>query len=177
MSKRIVMVIAPDQFRDEELHVPRDLFRKEGWHVDTVSTQAGAATGMLGATENIQLTLEDIVAENYDAAIVVGGMGSMAYLWPNTQLHDLLKTVARTGKIVGAICISGAVLANAGLLRGKKATVWETPETLEALQLGGAQYTGEACTTDGNIVTANGPEAAEVFGKAVAERVKTLTTV
>jgi len=177
MSKRILMVIAPDQFRDEELQVPRDIFKAEGWQVDTVSTRTGPAKGMLGATENVQLTLDDIVPENYDAALVVGGMGSIEYLWDNAQLHGALKTVANARKVVGAICLSGAVLANAGLLAGKKATVWEMPESLAALKKGGASYTGEPCTVDGNVVTANGPEAAEKFGKSVTERVKALAAV
>ena len=177
MSKRILMVIAPDQFRDEELQVPRDIFKAEGWQVDTVSTQTGKANGMLGAVEDVQLTLDDIVAANYDAALVVGGMGSVEHLWPNAQLHDALKTVAGKNKVVGAICLSGAVLANAGLLQGKKATVWEMPESLEALKAGGANYTGEPCTVDGNVITANGPDAAEAFGKSVAERVKALAAV
>lgn len=177
MSRRILMVIAPDQFRDEELQTPRDIFKQEGWQVDTVSTKAGEAKGMLGATENVQLTLDDVVAENYDAAVVVGGMGSVEHLWPNTQLHDTLKTVASKGKVVAAICLSGAVLANAGLLQGKKATVWEMPESLDALKAGGADYTGDPCTVDGNVVTANGPDAAEQFGNAVSERVKALAAV
>lgn len=178
-KRRILMVIAPTQFRDEELAEPKAIFEKEGWLVHVASTQLGAATGMLGATEVVATTLDEVslpepIAQ-YDAVVVVGGMGSLEYLWHQPVLHQILKTAADQNKIIGAICLSGAVLANAGVLHGKKATVWETSESLKALQVGGATYTGEACTIDGNIITANGPEAAQAFGNAIAERVKALT--
>ncbi len=174
MSKRILMVIPPDDFRDEELCVPRDIFKAEGWQVDTVSTKVCSASGMLGATEVITQSVTDIDPLSYDAVVVVGGMGSPAHLWNSTPLHNLLKAVDSNGRVISAICLSGAVLAKAGLLKGKRATVWEMPEAVEALTQNGAEYTGEAVSIDGRIVTANGPDAAEAFGKAVVEQVKAL---
>ncbi len=179
MSRKILMIIAPDQFRDEELLVPRAAFEAEGWAVDTVSTCAGEARGMLGAVETVKHDLIYAAAEAkksaYDAAVVVGGMGSPEFLWDSALVHSILQTLAQQGRVLAAICLSGAVLANAGLLKGKKATVWEMPESLEAMKAGGCQYTGEPVTVDGNIVTANGPDAAKDFAKAVIERVKALT--
>ncbi len=173
-SKRVLMVIAPEGFRDEELHVPRDVFKAEGWRVDTVSTKVGSAGGMLGAAESITQTLSDIDPLNYDAVAVVGGMGSPAHLWNCSPLHSILKAIDGNGKVISAICLSGVVLAKAGLLQGKRATVWEMPESVETLAQHGAQYTGDDVTVDGRIVTANGPDAAEAFGKAVVEQVKSL---
>ncbi len=173
-SQRVLMVIAPEGFRDEELSVPRDLFKAEGWQVDTVSTKICSASGMLGALEAVTQTLNHIDPLNYDAVVVVGGMGSPAHLWNDVTLHQTLQSVEANGKVIAAICLSGAVLAKAGLLQRKRATVWEMPESIEALTQNGAEYTGEPVTVDGRIVTANGPDAAEAFGKTVIERVKAL---
>lgn len=179
MANKILMIIAPDQFRDEELLVPRKAFLDEGWTVDTVSTRTGESKGMLGAVENVQADLADAQAQvqnnAYAAVIVVGGMGSPEYLWNNSQVHQILQRMNAQNKIIAAICLSGAVLAKAGLLNGKRATVWEMPESLEALKAGGCRYTGEAVTVDGNIITANGPEAAPAFAEAVIEKIKSLT--
>lgn len=174
MTKRVLMVIAPEQFRDEELLVPRGIYRNEGWQVDTVSTTAGTATGMLGAREEVAKTLDDVDETAYDAVSVVGGMGSPDHLWENTRLHTVLQSIYNRGGVVSAICLSGAVPAKAGLLSGKKATVWEDPTAIKALEDGGATYTGEPCTVDGRIVTANGPDAADAFGRAVVDQVKAL---
>lgn len=178
MARKVLMVIAPEQFRDEELQVPRQAFEAQGWHVDTASTQTGVAEGMLGAKENIAKDLNmvepDAQKGAYDAAVVVGGMGSPTHLWDNQQLHRILQAVHQHNKVIASICLSGGVLAKAGLLKGKQATVWEMPESLQALKEGGAQYTGQPVTVDGNIVTANGPEAAQAFANSVIERVNAL---
>lgn len=171
----VLIVIAPEQFRDEELHVPQNYLRHQGHTVEVISTRAGEATGMLGAVEAISTTLEDIRPQDiqeYDAVLVAGGMGAIEHLWSNTKLMQLLQSASNHNAIIGGICLSGAVPAQAGLLNGKKATVWETPESLAILKEGGAIYTGEPCTVDGNVVTANGPEAAEAFAKAIAEKLK-----
>lgn len=178
-SKKILMIIAPDQFRDEELLVPRKAFTEQGWQVDTVSTRTGEINGMLGAVEPVTLDLNHAKTQteqqNYDAVVVVGGMGSPEYLWNNSQLHQILKTLDQQGRIIASICLSGAVLAKVGLLTGKKATVWEMPESLATFKENGVNYTGDPVTEDGRFITANGPDAAADFAKAVIEKVKALT--
>lgn len=179
MTKKILMVIAPDQFRDEELLVPRKALLETGWTVDTVSTQTGEAKGMLGAVENVTMDLSYAAAETqknaYDAVIVVGGMGSPEYLWNSAPLHQLLQALQKQDRVIASICLSGAVLAKAGLLSGKNATVWEMPESLAVFKENNVEYTGEPVTVDGHFVTANGPDAAADFTQAVIQQVKALT--
>ncbi|MEM0951963.1 MAG: DJ-1/PfpI family protein [Cyanobacteria bacterium P01_H01_bin.74] len=167
-QKIIAMVIAPNQFRDEELLVPREQFIKAGFQVKTLSTQAGDATGMLGAVEHITETVDallPLIQRNIlDTLVVVGGMGAPEFLWNNTTLHQAIQMMMQQKRLVAAICISGVVLAKAGVLSDKRATVWETPESKIALETAGAVFTGEAVTEDGNIITANGPDAAKAFG-------------
>lgn len=168
-TQRILMVIAPDQFRDEELNMPRQLYEQAGYGVDIASPRTGTATGMLGAQVPVEMNLNDVVVDNYQAITVVGGMGSPEYLWENQTLATLVREFDSQRKVVSAICLSGVVLAKAGVLKGKQATVWETPESVSALKEAGATYTGEPVTVDGLLVTGNGPEAAADFGRAVLE--------
>ncbi|MGE0201599.1 MAG: DJ-1/PfpI family protein [Candidatus Melainabacteria bacterium] len=175
MPNAVLMIIAPEQFRDEELLVPRRILTDAGYTVDTISTRTGTATGMLGASETIETTLTNVDTRHYDAAVVVGGMGSLTHLWDNWELHNILKALAGNGKITAGICLSGAVLGKAGLLKGKKATVWPDETAIQVLKDSGADYTGEPCTVDGNTITANGPEAAQAFGEAILARLKQLT--
>ena len=72
-------------------------------------------------------------------------------------------------KPLGAICIAPTILAAAGVLEGIKATVWNRDNAESAfLELHGAIFTNESVTQDGLIITGNGPEAAEEFGKIFA---------
>lgn len=169
---RILMVIAPVDFRDEELFVPRAMFQRRGWDATTVSTQTGEASGMMGGVEHVDTTLDDVTLADFHALVVVGGMGSPEYLWENAKLRSMVQTMESDGKVVGAICLSGAVLGLAGVLEGKQATVWETPDSRAAIEKNGGVFTGEPVTVDGRIVTANGPEAAEAFGHAMIKAIE-----
>lgn len=70
-------------------------------------------------------------------------------------------------KLVAAICLAPVILANAGVLAGERATVAGTQAM--AIEAGGATYTGPGVTTDGNVVTANGPKSARLFGQKINE--------
>lgn len=160
---KVALVIAPEAFRDEELFVPKERFEQEGAETVVASTRVGEATGMLGGKTMVQSTIRDLKSSDFAAVVVVGGMGSAEHLWDNSELHQLLQTHVKADKPVAAICLSGAALANAGILTDKQATVWECPESLEALKNGKANYVKQPVVQDGKIITANGPEAAEEF--------------
>ncbi len=61
-------------------------------------------------------------------------------------------------------------MANSGILKGKKATVYIDGK--ESLLKSGAIYTGNSLEIDGNIITANGPDAAEDFSNAILKSLK-----
>ncbi|MBX9949472.1 MAG: DJ-1/PfpI family protein [Candidatus Obscuribacterales bacterium] len=163
----VVLVIAPDQFRDEELTTPQKAFIEEGAKVIVASTRLGEAKGMLGATANVDVVVSNLHADQIDCLVVVGGMGSPEYLWEDHNLHNLLKNLNSQGKVLAAICLSGAVLARAGILSGKQATVYPMPESLKALKDGHVNYVQSPVVQDGRIITADGPPAAQEFAETI----------
>lgn len=166
-GNKILMVIAPDQFRDEELLTPKEVLTQSGATVVVASTKAGEAKGMLGARVTPDIVLTDAKSQDYSAVIVVGGMGSPEHLWDEPKLHAIIKEMSRDQKVVAAICLSGAALANAGVLNGKQATVYSMPESLKAMQDGKAVYVQEHVVQDGKFITADGPEAAQKFAEVI----------
>lgn len=165
-GKKIVMVIAPKDFRDEELFVPREYFEEAGAEVLIASQiKNEPLKGMLGGCIKASITVDEIKIDGLDALIVVGGVGAQVY-WNDEKLHRLLEEAVEDGKVVGAICISPVTLANAGLLKGREATVWASEK--ERLVAKGANYKDVDVVVSGRIVTANGPEAASEFAKAIA---------
>ena len=131
------------------------------------STRPGTAEGMLGARVAIDCTVWQADAAQYDALAIAGGAGSPAHLWDSTPLVALVRAFHAAGKPVGAICLSGAVLARAGVLQGRRATVYPVPRAILELKKAGATYVGEPVVVDGPFVTASGPEAALAFGEAL----------
>ncbi|MFP4028546.1 MAG: DJ-1/PfpI family protein [Candidatus Brocadiia bacterium] len=168
-DKAILMVIAPNDFRDEELAQPKRIFQEAGAKVVIASREISEAVGMLGKVKvTPDVALEDIAAGGYDAVIFVGGSGAKTY-FEDEEAHNIANFSYEAGNIVGAICIAPAILANAGLLEGKKATCYKSVS--ETLKAKGAEYTGAAVEKDGRIITADGPESAEEFGLAVRDAV------
>ena len=165
-GKSIVMIISDYEFRDEELLEPKDVFEKEGASVTIASKSVSTAIGMLGAKVKPDIHIKDLDVKNYDAVIFVGGIGAEQY-FSNPIAHRIAKQAYADEKIVAAICIAPNILANAGLLKDKKATCWPGQDNPANLKKRGAIYTGNAVERDGRIITGSGPYAATRFGRAI----------
>ena len=164
--KKVLMVIAPNNFRDEEFLRPKEVFEKNGAQVTVASKGVSEASGMLGAKTKVDIDVAAVNVADYDALVFVGGTGAAVYFDDQTIL-SLTKVADEQNKIIGAICISPSILANAGILKGKRATAW--PSEQGNLESKDAVYTGANVEVDGRIVTAKGPEAAIAYGEKITE--------
>lgn len=161
--KRALFLIVPNGFRDEEYSVPKKLFEEKGLTVITASTVLGQLTGKKQlTTATVDILIKDVQVQDYAVLVIVGGQDTF---WYDAKVLELVRQMHIAQKPIGAICISGVIPAQAGLMAGQRATVFETPAALADLQKNGAIYTGEAVTVSGNIVTANGAEASAQFAR------------
>jgi len=161
-GKEILMVIAPGNFRDEELLKPKEIFENSGAQVTIASSTLRKVKGMLGAEVKPNVLISDIKTDQYDAVVFVGGSGASQY-WNDSTAHGIAREAVSRDKVVGAICIAPVILDRAGILEGKKVTVFPSA----AKEIKGAAVVGEDVVVDGKIVTGKGPEAAEKFAQAV----------
>lgn len=166
-ARSVVIVVAPERFRDEELREPQRALEAAGHSVIVASTRPGRAGGMLGADVAIERTISQLAEADCDAIAIAGGSGSPAHLWDHEPLRALVRNLHGAGKPVAAICLSPPVLARAGVLSGLKATTWPDPRAILELKRGGATYVKEPVVRVGGVVTADGPEAAPAFGAAL----------
>ena len=167
--KKVVFITAPEIFRDEEYAKPKKILEDAGIKVVTASTKKGEITGRFGLKAISDITIDEINANDFDAIVYVGGGGSSVF-FENAVALKLANDFFISGKPTTAICIAPTILANAGVLKGRNATVF--PDGKEALIKGGAKYTGNHIDIDGNIITADGPEAAELFGNTLLKSLK-----
>lgn len=165
---KALLIIAPRNFRDEEYFHTKEELEKAGVEVTTASKSAGDVAGMKGGTATAETDLRDVDAGDYDAVAFIGGGGASVY-FNNPAAQGIAKKALEGGKVLAAICIAPSILANAGLLKGKKATAFSSEES--NLRSKGADWTGEGVTVDGRIITADGPSSAREFGKAIARAV------
>lgn len=170
-GKKALLVIAPSNFRDEEYFVTKQVLEEGGAAVTTASKSPGEVSGMLGKTAMAEISLDDAKVADYDAVVFIGGNGAQAY-FGDSRAIEIAEEAYEAGKTVAAICIAPVILANAGILNGKRATCYDG-EFASKLEAGGAEYTAESVVRDDMIITADGPASAKDFGaeivKALAE--------
>lgn len=166
---KILMVVAAKGFRDEEYFNPKRVFEENGYQVMTASKGVSVALGKLGGTANVDMDISEIEKDEFDGIVFVGGAGAVQYQ-RDEMVYDLIQNFNIDQKLVAAICIAPTILAYSGVLKGKKATVWNEDGNQSAL-LGvkGADYVDEMVVADENIITGNGPEAAEIFAEKIVD--------
>jgi protease I len=166
-NTEIVLVAAPENFRDEELFVPEDVFSEAGAFVLTASTTKKPIHGSQGGSTDPDMHIEDIRVDSLDALVIVGGSGARKHLWQSDVLLRKVREANDKGKIIGAICISGAIPALAGIMKGRRGTVYPDPEALDELKRAGETYVDEGVVVDGNVVTGKGPQYAKEFAEVI----------
>jgi len=164
---KVLFFVAPTGFQDEELEKPRRVLEAAGAEIVVASTAGGTATSQ-GGTAVETLSIVEARPTEYAGAVAVGGAGALAVA-DNGIAHKFFRMSVHDGKPVGGLSLGVVFLAKAGLLEGKAATVWLTPDALRALKEGGARYEKKPVVVAGGIVTADGPASAESFGNIFAE--------
>lgn len=165
-GKKVLMVLAAKDFRDEEFFKTRVALQANGAVIVNTSKDVEEATGTMGGKARIDLPLNEVKVDDYEAIVFVGGSGAAGY-FKNRKVLNIARLAVEKNKVVGAICIAPSILANAGVLKDKKATSFSSEKKNLISQ--GASFIGSNVVADGNIVTASGPESADAFGKRLAK--------
>ncbi|MFN3301687.1 MAG: DJ-1/PfpI family protein [Patescibacteria group bacterium] len=173
-NKKVVLIVAFQNYQDLEYNGVRKVLEGNGAEITIASSSKGEARGVLGGKILVEKNIKEIDLNDFDALVFIGGPGASEY-FENKDVHQLVQEAVKKEKILGAICISPVILAKAGILFGKKATVWSSlvdKSPIEELKKNGAIYLDEDVVVDGKIVTANGPKAAEKFAQAIVNLLK-----
>lgn len=166
--KTAVLVVPSKNFRDEELFETLKVLSEASIQTVVAGTKTGLIKGTQGGQVLSEILLENLIIDNYDAVIFIGGPGTKE-LFNNRYALEIARTAKKSKKIIGAICIGPTILAEAGILKGVTVTSW--PSERIKLRRMGATYTGAALEQDGQIITAKGPQYAEKFAKAIADAI------
>lgn len=167
-TPKVLFIIAQANFRDEELEKPKEILEDAGYRVDVASITTEYALGMMGAIVKPDLAVKDANISNYALIVVVGG-GGAPELANHPEVLNLLSQAKSENKKLGAICLGPTVMAKAGVLQGKQATIFKTSESLASLEQGGATFVDQKIVVEPGLVTANGPAAATEFGNELVK--------
>jgi 4-methyl-5(b-hydroxyethyl)-thiazole monophosphate biosynthesis len=144
-----------------------DLLRRAGIEVVTAGLQPGIVKASRGTQLLPDSTLDDVLKNDFDMIVLPGGMPGAQHLRADPRIIGLLKKMAEQGKYTAAICAAPTVLAEAGLLAGRRATSY--PGFLDKMEVPGMAYLKDAVVADGKILTSRGPGTAMDFALALIE--------
>lgn len=164
MTKRVICLLMPG-FEEIETVTPVDLLRRAGAVVVMASvTGEMAVAGRSNLTLQADTTLERAMSESFDLLLLPGGPGVKA-LREDGRPAQLAKQFAAADKLIGAICAAPTVLADAGLLAGKRFTAHFSVHQELSDALG-----SERVVEDGNLITSRGAGTAVDFGLVLVQR-------
>jgi protease I len=170
--KKVLLIIAHTGFQPIEYGGTKKALLDAGIEIVTGSNLAGTAVATNGTEVLINVELAEVKTKQYDGIFFIGGPGALDNL-NEEESYRIIHEVSASGKAWGAICIAPRILAEAGVLEGKKVTGWNDDHKLpRVLEQWGGTYVPEHVVVDGKLITADGPEAAEEFGKAIVEALK-----
>ena len=174
ISEARVLIVATDGFEEWELFGPKQILEQRGAEVVLSSLKTDPIQATVhddpGRTIRPDLTVEQAIAEDFDALILPGGVRNPDTLRLHANVIDLIRDFDRQGKPVAAICHGPWLLVEADLLRGRQATSW--PSIRTDLRNAGANVVDEAAVVDGNIITSRKPDDVEEFTAAVIDLVE-----
>lgn len=166
MSK--IGILCVDGLEEVECLTPVDFCRRAGIEVTTIAMSGKRQ--IMGAHQihfTADKVYEDVDFSEMDAVMLPGGPGTPA-LEEDARVLELVKEMYESKKLVAAICAAPGVLAEAGILKDKKATAFPGCER-EGLA---AAWTGNLTEVDGNVITGRGPGAAMAFALEIIRYLK-----
>ena len=165
----MVYVLLGTGFEEIEALTPVDLLRRAGVPVKTVGLNGKTVFGGHAIGVACDLTIEELDTADAEMIVLPGGLGGVASIRACGRALEAVKAVHGNGKFVAAICAGPTVLADLGLLTGRKATCYpgQIPNMRDALVVENA-----ACVTDGKVITGTSAGTAVPFALALIEALK-----
>jgi protease I len=166
-----VAILATDGFEQSELFEPKKALEEAGAQVSVVSLETGEIKGWnhtnWGASIEVDLTVDEAAADDFDALQLPGGVMNPDKLRMNEKAVGFVKAFFDAGKPVGAICHAPWTLIEAGVVKGRTVTSYESIKT--DLENAGAKWVDAEVVTDNGLVTSRKPDDIPAFNEKIIE--------
>lgn len=162
MTKKVALFIENGS-EELELIAPLDVMRRANLEVDVISANN---EDFITSAHNVKIMADKKINEvnnilDYDAIVIPGGMPGSTLLRDNKKIIEFYQTMYNSGKLVAAICAAPIVLSAAGITNDKEVTAYPGFDK----EINYKHYNSDkAVVIDKNVITAQGPAVAILFG-------------
>ena len=153
IDKSRILIMATNGFEQSELEKPLEQLRAKGAKVEVAAPQAGEITGWKdgnwGRPVKVDLTLDAVKIDSYDALVLPGGVINPDKLRANEKAVGIVKAFVASGKPVAAICHGPWLLIEAGAVKGREVTSYTSVRT-DMLNAGGRWVDKKVAVDEGH---------------------------
>ncbi len=173
LSGKRVAILVENGFEQSELTSPRDALARAGAQVQIVSPARRTVRGWQetdwGDDFDVDVTLDRVRADDYDALVLPGGVMNPDKLRTNGLALEFIREFFEAGKPVAAICHGPWTLIDAQVVEDRRMTSYPSIQT--DLRNAGAQWVDEEVVVDEGLVTSRSPEDLDAFNRKLVEEI------
>jgi deglycase len=171
-DKRIA-ILAADGFEQSELMVPKQRLEEAGAKVDIISLKTGEIWGWQdgdwGEPIAVDRTIDAVQTDEYDGLVIPGGVINPDLLRADKDAVALVRDFYEAKKPIAAVCHAPWLLVEAGLVKGRKMTSYNSMAT--DVKNAGANWVDKEVVVDQGVITSRNPGDLEAFCKKIIEEV------
>ena len=164
-------ILVADGFEQVELTEPKKALERAGAVAQIVSPNTGQVKGWdhteWGDMLPVDVGLDKADPDDYDALLLPGGVMNPDKLRRNEHALRFVREFFDSGKPVAAICHGPWTLIDAGVVKGRNLTSYESIQT--DLKNAGAKWVNEEVVVDKGLVTSRKPDDIPAFNRKMIE--------
>jgi protease I len=166
-GRKVAFLVAAEGIEQVELTEPWQAVEKAGGEPVLISPETGKVQAFdhldKADTFDVDVAVADARVDDYAGLVLPGGVANPDALRLDADAVGFVKAFFEAGKPVAAICHAPWVLAEAGVVSGKRLTSWPSLQT--DLRNAGAEWVDEEVVVDGALVTSRKPDDLPAFNE------------
>jgi protease I len=173
LKDKKVAIVVTDGFEEVEFTAPLQALKDAGATVDVISPKEGHVKSWAetnwGKEYPVDKLIGDVVAQDYDALVLPGGVMNPDHLRINDKVVAFVSGFMDDNKPIAAICHGPWTLIETGALDGRKMTSYRSLKT--DLENAGALWVDQEVVVDQGLVTSRKPDDLPAFCKKMIEEI------
>jgi protease I len=174
LDGKTIAILSTHGFEQSELLKPLEALREANATVHVIAPEEGTIRGWnkgeWGESVEVNKTIAEAKADDYDALVLPGGVMNPDNLRMRQDATSFVRDFFKAGKPVSAICHGPQILIDCGVIEGRALTSY--PSIKNDLKNAGARWTDQEVVVDQGLTTSRTPDDLPAFIDKTIEEIR-----